>query len=53
MDVAKREALIESLMKRSGMDRQQAEFAAAIEFGDIKGDVIEIDEAPSDKSAQR
>lgn len=46
---ADRQKRIADLMRETGMSRKAAEFAEAIEAGDIPGDVlIEDDETPRD-----
>ena len=45
-----REQMIKDLMEFSGKDRHQAEVMVAIELGEIKGDVLEVEEDVSDKT---
>jgi hypothetical protein len=40
-----REKRVLNLMEQCGMNRQEAEFAEAIESGEIPGDVIEVEDA--------
>lgn len=42
--VAERERRIRELMDQAGMTRQDAEFATAVDLGEIPGDVIEVDD---------
>jgi len=44
MNEEEREQGIQELMKNSGMTRKEAEFAIAVENGDLPGDVIVVDD---------
>ena len=45
MDVDKR---IQQLIDEEGMTREEAEFAVAIESGEIDGDLVEVDDGETD-----
>lgn len=46
-----RERRIQDMMQHAGMQRDEAEFAVAIELGEIPGDLIEVDDAPDTNPA--
>lgn len=48
-----KQQMIERMMTVMGMTRSQAEFAAAIERGEIDGDVIAVDQAEPDPDDER
>ena len=43
---SERERRIQDMMQHAGLQRDEAEFAVAIELGEIPGDLIEVDDAP-------
>lgn len=45
----KKSELIKKFMEHSGMSKQEAEFAAAIEIGEIAGDVILVENEENNK----
>lgn len=58
MDVTKkysqdREEMIKDMVENEGISRERAEFITAIEFGDIPGDVIIVDDEDSDEPGSR
>lgn len=44
MNARTKEASIKDLMENAGMSRDQAEFAHAVNEGEIPGDLIEVDD---------
>lgn len=44
VSAAERERMVRELVEQCGMTRQEAEFATAIELGEIPGDLIKIED---------